>query len=160
MQQGRERRRGWNDGETEATRKREREGVAPDRLIRCTAGGDNHRRRLQHTAACLEQEAIPPPDTEDLRVHHEGDSRLLRITDEGVVECGCRVEAEEPSVCALLEADAMAVDDVEHVVRGEARESGPAEMRIARDVVRGCDGPVGEVASSAAGGEDLASDPA
>jgi hypothetical protein len=70
------------------------------------------------------------------------------------------VVAEELPVFPLVPRDAVSLDQREEILRRAARESGLQEVRAAAgDVVRGRGAEVGEIAASAAGDENLVSEP-
>jgi hypothetical protein len=70
------------------------------------------------------------------------------------------VVTEELPVFPLVPRDAVSLDQREEILRRAAREGGLQEVgAAARDVVRGCGPEVGEIAPSAAGDENLVSEP-
>jgi hypothetical protein len=68
------------------------------------------------------------------------------------------IVAEKLAGCFFVIGDAMLLDQLEEVERGESAERGFAEVRVVGQIVFGLHPEMGEVAASAAGYRDLLAD--
>ena len=66
--------------------------------------------------------------------------------------------AEKLAGCFFVIGDAVLLDQLDEVERGEPAERGSAEVRVVGQIVFGLDLEMGEVAASAAGNQDLLAD--